>query len=749
MPFQPLDSAKGDSESAPPLAPEEGEWRGQGPCQVQEFAAGLARVGYTLTESSLEFLYRFTAGRLSLAHAVLSVTGTHGVRELISSRSVSQSLAQELAQDWERLGDRGIHRAALCASVVREVVPSSLAAAQSAFGKITADSSGLLQDSAQLILDLVELNLLDPLHDQCSAGDQRGAAWTMPDAIAVGLRAYFARSLDLRALRAALVVELAETPSLLGEQLYQVGQARLWSTMGHIMASRHSDMLEGHLSDAEETLNGLSVSAQKQIPLLKFMRMHVLRLSHRRDGAAPGEQSIGSLEALEDISPEIVLELRSLRSDYLSMLTDTNEVAVTAAYVVFAMRASGRNADAVAVGERAIGRIKELIDAGKFLTKQAADFFHYQFGIALSMQGRVLEGSERLNAAASTLSTGRSNHLSLLASEYASLMWMLAGGYYAVERSWSTPGATLPGSYLRALRHLDLLEITQAERLIAQHESNVADTPLWPLLAMVESCSALLRNDRHRWHRRMVDLSRSRLADLRYDGLGKQVYLRIQSEILMAGGKLQQMKSILDELPAQYVSHSVTIARMWLIAGDYERVVQVVERSTYSPEIFLRDLAELKLIRAMALWGQGASEERVREALWAAAELCAFVGTLLPLALLPERYRDSAVGMLEGHSFWSTMADQSAGDVSAEELMERVQRLPAAFPDAAPVVDLTQRELEVLRLLVSEWSMHQIAEHERRALPTVKKQAQAIYRKLGVTSREAAVRRAQAMGFFS
>jgi LuxR family maltose regulon positive regulatory protein len=60
--------------------------------------------------------------------------------------------------------------------------------------------------------------------------------------------------------------------------------------------------------------------------------------------------------------------------------------------------------------------------------------------------------------------------------------------------------------------------------------------------------------------------------------------------------------------------------------------------------------------------------------------------------------------------------------------------------------ELTQRELDVLRLLVGELSTRQMAQSLYVAPNTVRTQVKSIYRKLGVSSRKEAVKEAHARG---
>ena len=82
------------------------------------------------------------------------------------------------------------------------------------------------------------------------------------------------------------------------------------------------------------------------------------------------------------------------------------------------------------------------------------------------------------------------------------------------------------------------------------------------------------------------------------------------------------------------------------------------------------------------------------------------------------------------------------------ELLERQeQKLRARKPrDGQLGAELTERELAVLRLLVGELTTRQMAESLYVAPNTVRTQIKSIYRKLGVSSRGAAVQEAQARG---
>ena len=82
------------------------------------------------------------------------------------------------------------------------------------------------------------------------------------------------------------------------------------------------------------------------------------------------------------------------------------------------------------------------------------------------------------------------------------------------------------------------------------------------------------------------------------------------------------------------------------------------------------------------------------------------------------------------------------------ELLERQERKLRARKPQEPQLgaELTERERDVLRLLVGELTTRQMAQSLYVAPNTVRTQIKSIYRKLGVSSRGAAVEEANAMG---
>ena len=81
-----------------------------------------------------------------------------------------------------------------------------------------------------------------------------------------------------------------------------------------------------------------------------------------------------------------------------------------------------------------------------------------------------------------------------------------------------------------------------------------------------------------------------------------------------------------------------------------------------------------------------------------------------------------------------------------ERRLRRGSRLRADAAAPPRVVELTERELTVLRLLPSELSQREIGAALFVSLNTVKSHARSIYRKMGVDTRDDAVDLARGLG---
>ncbi|MGN6273111.1 MAG: LuxR C-terminal-related transcriptional regulator [Protaetiibacter sp.] len=224
----------------------------------------------------------------------------------------------------------------------------------------------------------------------------------------------------------------------------------------------------------------------------------------------------------------------------------------------------------------------------------------------------------------------------------------------------------------------------------------------------------------------------------------------LRSRMLLASGRIAEARESLrarhvapdDELDYLREYDHITLARVLAAeasgAEGLAGVLHLIERLLAAAESGGRDRAviELLVLRALAVQRSGQATE-------------ALASLVRAVALAePEGY--VRVFADEGEP----MARLLAALVKRSGATRYLRRLQAAAgaaasepPASGGLVDpLSERELEVLRLLATELSGPEIARHLVVSLNTVRTHTKNIYAKLGATSRREAVRRAAELG---
>jgi LuxR family transcriptional regulator, maltose regulon positive regulatory protein len=298
------------------------------------------------------------------------------------------------------------------------------------------------------------------------------------------------------------------------------------------------------------------------------------------------------------------------------------------------------------------------------------------------------------------------------------------------------------------------------------------------------------------------DLAGARLQLLRAGELGDENGLpqngyrsRVaEARIRQAEGDLDGVLDLLDEAGRRYVGDfspdvrpvAALKARLWIAKGmlaeavDWarERGLGAADELSYVHELEHLTLARLLLARGT----QDRSERATRDAtellerLLAAAEDGGRNGSVIEILVmlsLARRLRDDVAGALaslqramvlaEPEGYVRVIVDEGP---PMEALLKLAARQPnvsgyarrllaaAAAEGGTPVEQsliepLSERELEVLRLLDSELDGPDIARELTVSLATVRTHTRNIYAKLGVNSRRAAVRRAAELGLLT
>jgi LuxR family maltose regulon positive regulatory protein len=269
-------------------------------------------------------------------------------------------------------------------------------------------------------------------------------------------------------------------------------------------------------------------------------------------------------------------------------------------------------------------------------------------------------------------------------------------------------------------------------------------------------------------------------------GLPKHPHRRriAEAAILTADGDLDGALTLLDEAEQVYDLDfspdarplGAIRARVWIRQGRPDLALGWAEARDLSVQDepgYLREFEHVTLARALLAQGDDRAAGLL-ERLLAAAEAGGRCGSVLEiaalLALARQRTGDQdaataalarALELAEPEGYARIFTDEGPAMESllgvaarrglAPAYVARLRRAPGRAPaepqlPGALVDPLSDRELDVLRLLASELNGPEIARHLVVSLNTVRTHTKNIYAKLGVGSRRAAVRRGEQLG---
>ena len=205
---------------------------------------------------------------------------------------------------------------------------------------------------------------------------------------------------------------------------------------------------------------------------------------------------------------------------------------------------------------------------------------------------------------------------------------------------------------------------------------------------------------------------------------------RCFAEVLLALGEYNRAERHLADA-GNHVQTLVPAARLALLSGDPAKARSLAVASAWDPAATLRDRSELLMIKAAAAMSMG-DPEGASKAFASASALATESGSLLPYAMLS---RESFRALLE----------VSDAPLSANSIA-RIESVNDPWPVGGELVSLTPRELSVLLALEEHETLAAIADAFTVSLNTVKKQAAAVYAKLGVHDRGSALLKAHRLG---
>lgn len=282
------------------------------------------------------------------------------------------------------------------------------------------------------------------------------------------------------------------------------------------------------------------------------------------------------------------------------------------------------------------------------------------------------------------------------------------------------------GLVAEAFIRLDALDFAGASDILRESESYIQTAEFWPFLTAISMAARCgLGQGRAEAERVAAEMS----ASMPPPGVGDNVateYLNSWlAHLWLESGDATHAARILDEQPDSS-PHLASVRIEYLLhAGDDGRALELTQELLELPDHTLRTRAATQTIGAVAATRRRESSLAL-SLLNGAAVTYETYGPRLHVALLAPAHRRD---LLE-------FARQSR---SAS--LRRYLDIPASVRDVgrAPVGTLTARERVVLGALAEYGSTRAIAEALVVSRHTIKSQLQGIYRKLGVSSRDAAL----------
>lgn len=310
---------------------------------------------------------------------------------------------------------------------------------------------------------------------------------------------------------------------------------------------------------------------------------------------------------------------------------------------------------------------------------------------------------------------------------------------------------------VEAYRSIDRLDLSAAEETVRRMRDYSEMGDLWFHVPIIErmlsqlvasSRSTLLRSEES------IDMHAHGVCAT---GGAAEMLLASRIGMLISLGQLHRAEMLLEKLSGISGVSQVLFARSELVAGRNEAAIRIAEAQYYENHVDTRDRAELTGIKAAALLRVG-DREAALLAFVELLELSVLVGTVLPIVRLPVVERQELMRMSADEPIWQNITEvlvplahsASRRSFDSESLAMCMDKLRSLGEAAVGLVDfpmLGRREMALLEKLDQGASVAEIARDLLLVQGTVKNNLSSLYRKLGVSGREAAVTRARVLGY--
>lgn len=520
----------------------------------------------------------------------------------------------------------------------------------------------------------------------------------------------------------ATALALADDPRLDEDLLYHARWAARWDILGQLWWRSGQALLLRGSDVAAWAYRALPPGVAGHHPTLALAEIVAESAGggvHAHNGRLLRAIASGATVGLPELSraagAESVLAVGTLQ---IVALCHTGDLAAANAWVDAVETELGRRAQSVPTGARRQFQVEAAM--ARLLVGRVLDVRHYA--------GAVIAESDGVGDPDPSVQRA----LGLLALVSSMLGWEPDG---PVPDAGHEPDRTAPLSVRIALAHRagDDLDREWLGRLIDGME--VGHSPLWAFVLVARALFALL-DGRPLDALPRIDLAESDHRDWLHDeGFAARLLRRCRSELLLAGGELQRASALLLTREPLAPELRVPLARLHLHTEQPQQALDFVAQVLADPALSPRERGTFETITAAALLllGRRAEAREVTRTMFAR-----YPGTppgwSVQAMLLPRELR---LGLL-------ALAPE---DAVPARLAERLSRIGGPAPAPSPrLISLSPRERIVVAELRRGGTLAEIGARLCVSSNTLKKQTVSIYRKLEVTGRDAAVRRAVRLG---
>jgi LuxR family maltose regulon positive regulatory protein len=518
---------------------------------------------------------------------------------------------------------------------------------------------------------------------------------------------------ELMGLRRAAARHLSVTANPLGAaRLFaRIGDDReLWK----VLARNWSDIINHHVSDLREIYHS--------IPQERILAEPTL--------------AIGFAIALSEREPVPSAYSRKLVETALLQLAALDEAEPTERFwnllAVFAgLRVVRRYAEDAEAGAAIQRHLDAMTSADRKRLGGALAVVLIQMAFTEVLLGRFDNAIGILQDLTGDVHRTRNQHrLSMIAEiqamrgDMSEARMALEGVTQARVETWR---ATIPaiGWYLaETISRLEFNQPTDAVRLISDLDSRLQGAEQWPYLLWVKGLTRLATNDAERGVDELTTaISKNRRRDA--SSFALDLLCSLRADLMLASGAPEGARRVLRGRPSTSVPLILVRARLSLADDHSGEARSLLSLILQGEEVTPRQRAEALLLDAISESRLGYSDSAKR-AVHRAFGILESHQISMPLVMVP-------------HAELLQLIDDPAHRMMVEGLAD-----PFSF--ALSPIALSDAERAVMTMLASSETVEVAAQRLYLSINTVKSHLRRIYRKLGVSSREAAVTAARQRG---